>query len=964
MYLHVNRRAVTAVAAFAVGLAVAGVTERADGWFQFEETDDQPIRAIDPAVDRAKGEAALAEARQYMEANRWRQAIEAYETALSYLPGDSEALAGIRRAQAALNEAPIITPVEEELQVQLGRAREEFSAARRRADELLLQGDYNGAEREMLTGQIRLRQSRSLFSQREFNDLNQQAESMLASIDKAREEARLIEEERIKRETDRLRQETRSRELQQRQRLIEENLRRVRQLQMELKYDEALQVIDEILFIDEHNPAALTLRDVIRTTMLYREYSDVMRRKEFGIGRLALDNQEAMIPPQPNISGPGPRSLSGLMEYPADWAQLSLRRTHEAGFQESAANRYVSRVLNTTTIPVDFRGNSLEQVANFLGQVTGQNIYVDWRALDFIGVDRDDPVDLQLNDVSVAAVLDRVLDQVGDDIDRPQWAIQDGIVTISSEETLRKNTVTIVYDIRDLLFEVPYFGNAPELDLSSALSQGAAAAGGGGGGGGGGGFGGGGIGGGGRGGGGGGGGTIFGDPGDEPPRLSREELVEQIVGIIQENVDPEGWRELGGDTGTLQELNGNLIITNTLSNHRTIEGLLSQLREIRALQINVESRFLKVTTGWFEQVGVDLDLYFNTNSAVRNSQLTQDPLAHLSDLFDPNSGRLIDPFRFGQIFDPITGDLLTDRVPWGSIFGTGDGSFEGGFPDIEDLNYTTNGAFAPIRATDGWAPIGLVQDSLGLLNNIADLTGFGEAVMMANPAITVGLQFLDDIQVDLLIEATQADRRSVILTAPRLTFFNGQRAWVAVAVQVAFISALVPITGDAAGAFQPIPGVVSEGVVLDVEGVISADRRYVTMTVVVSESKIVAIREIEVQGAVGGTGVIPGGGTFTATQELPEVAVSLVSTTVSVPDKGTVLLGGQRIVNEIEVETGVPVLSKIPFINRFFTNRLTSKEEETMLILIRPEIIIQQENEDLLFPGLSDTLGGAASYLQ
>jgi general secretion pathway protein D len=236
--------------------------------------------------------------------------------------------------------------------------------------------------------------------------------------------------------------------------------------------------------------------------------------------------------------------------------------------------------------------------------------------------------------------------------------------------------------------------------------------------------------------------------------------------------------------------------------------------------------------------------------------------------------------------------------------------------------------------------------------------------MLANPAITVGLQFLDDIQVDLLIEATQADRRSVILTAPRLTFFNGQRAWVAVAVQVAFISALIPITGDAAGAFQPIPGVVSEGVVLDVEGVISADRRYVTMTVVVSESKIINIREIEVQGAVGGTGVIPGGGGFSATQELPEVAVSLVSTTVSVPDKGTVLLGGQRIVNEIEVETGVPVLSKIPFINRFFTNRLTSKEEETMLILIRPEIIIQQENEDLLFPGLSDTLGGAASYLQ
>ena len=272
---------------------------------------------------------------------------------------------------------------------------------------------------------------------------------------------------------------------------------------------------------------------------------------------------------------------------------------------------------------------------------------------------------------------------------------------------------------------------------------------------------------------------------------------------------------------------------------------------------------------------------------------------------------------------------------------------------------------APLRATQGFTPIGVIQDSLGLLNSVAGLTGFGEAVAMANPALTVAVQFLDDIQVDLLIEATQADRRSVVLTAPRLTFFNGQRAWVAVATQVAFISALIPITGDAAGAFQPIPGVVSEGAVLDVEGVISADRRYVTMTTIVSLSEIINIREIEVQGAVGGIGQVAGvSNTFSATQELPEVQVSLVQTTVSVPDKGTVMLGGLREVTEIAVETGVPVLSKIPFISRFFTNRLTSKNETTLLILIRPEIIIQQENEDLLFPGLSDTLGGVASYLR
>jgi type II secretory pathway component GspD/PulD (secretin) len=338
-----------------------------------------------------------------------------------------------------------------------------------------------------------------------------------------------------------------------------------------------------------------------------------------------------------------------------------------------------------------------------------------------------------------------------------------------------------------------------------------------------------------------------------------------------------------------------------------------------------------------------------------------DPLSHLSDLFDPNTGRLRDPFLFGQVFDPITGDLVANRSPWGSMIGADTGTDTNGLPTID---YNLTGAVAPLRTEQGFSPIPVVQDSLGIINDVADLTGFGEAVALANPAIAIGIQYLDDIQVDLLIEATQADRRSVVLTAPRLTFFNGQRAWVAVADQVSFISALIPITGDAAGAFQPIPGVVNEGVVLDVEGVISADRRYVTMTVLVSLSEIVNIREVEVQGAVGGVGDIEGGADFSATQELPEVEVSLVQTTVSVPDKGTVLLGGTRRVDEIEVESGVPVLSKIPFINRFFTNRLTSKSEKTLLILIRPEIIIQQEHEDMLFPGLSDSLGGAASYLQ
>ncbi|MEI7767357.1 MAG: hypothetical protein WCJ97_07970, partial [Phycisphaerae bacterium] len=55
------------------------------------------------------------------------------------------------------------------------------------------------------------------------------------------------------------------------------------------------------------------------------------------------------------------------------------------------------------------------------------------------------------------------------------------------------------------------------------------------------------------------------------------------------------------------------------------------------------------------------------------------------------------------------------------------------------------------------------------------------------------------------------------------------------------------------------------------------------------------------------------------------------------------------IVGEAEQETGVPFLSKIPGLGRLFTNRTYIKEERTLLILIRPKIIIQREAEEAQF---------------
>ena len=86
--------------------------------------------------------------------------------------------------------------------------------------------------------------------------------------------------------------------------------------------------------------------------------------------------------------------------------------------------------------------------------------------------------------------------------------------------------------------------------------------------------------------------------------------------------------------------------------------------------------------------------------------------------------------------------------------------------------------------------------------------------------------------------------------------------------------------------------------------------------------------------------------------------ITEVRTTVSVPDGGTLLLGGQSISGEIEREADVPVLSKIPFLKRLFTNRGMSKDDLVLLILVKPTIIIQREQEQRQFPLLTTRTNG------
>ncbi|MFM8732707.1 MAG: hypothetical protein ACKOGJ_09400, partial [Phycisphaerales bacterium] len=119
-----------------------------------------------------------------------------------------------------------------------------------------------------------------------------------------------------------------------------------------------------------------------------------------------------------------------------------------------------------------------------------------------------------------------------------------------------------------------------------------------------------------------------------------QELLDQLKQLIYDQVDAN-WAETGQGTGKdrITEFNRNLIVNASPAAQRAIEGLLQQLRAIRALQINIEARLVSVTMDWFEQIGIDFDLYFNTNDRMWSAAKAVDPNFQLKDFFYQPGGR-------------------------------------------------------------------------------------------------------------------------------------------------------------------------------------------------------------------------------------------------------------------------------------------------------------------------------------
>jgi len=185
-------------------------------------------------------------------------------------------------------------------------------------------------------------------------------------------------------------------------------------------------------------------------------------------------------------------------------------------------------------------------------------------------------------------------------------------------------------------------------------------------------------------------------------------------------------------------------------------------------------------------------------------------------------------------------------------------------------------------------------------------------------------KFLEEQDAKQLLDEVKKDRNAKILSSPRVTVLNGQQAMVSVGREVPYISSIQGVTtADGKTDFQKQTEKCFNGLRLEVQPTVSADRKWVTMKAKATLTDLMTLEKIPFKDAPADKNLYT---------QRPKLDVREGSTTVSIPDTGTLVLTGFRKRSGDEVAgEGKPVWD--------------------VLLLLKPTIVIKKPGEaDQAFP--------------
>jgi general secretion pathway protein D len=675
------------------------------------------------------------------------------------------------------------------------------------------------------------------------------------------------------------------------------------QLMDDRRYPEAEVIAKQVQELVPEHSVATQMLVMSRAATRKMMAEEVKYQKELSWLDNLHDVDVAAISPNPNLP----------MQYQEGetWESLSRLRLESRNNREVRLSLQEQEIKKKLPQPVSvkYENRPLSAVLDELQTMTGVPIHVDERALAQVRVTSETPVSIAHENLPLKSVLTLMLDQL-----ELTYVIENDVLMITTQQSKQAKVYPETYRVTDLVTPIPNFTSSYEDGLAGALRaayqmtrpqadvyvtpvssvdlrNGAMAS--------------------------------AMSPNSNPNVLGQYNPMgaqngfglnnpptgggagggsfadfQSLMDLIQTTVVPETWEALGGpSTMAPYPQNLSLVIATTSDVHDQIADLLESLRRLQNLQITIEVRFITLSDTFAEQIGVDFNVEFKDN-------LTRLPQ-------EDDRGVVVG-------FDGL-GGLPT--------------------PDL-DIRFD-NGSFG--------------------LNPPFGAAGLG------TPS-TLGFAILSDIEAFFFLQAAQSDNRTNVMQAPKVTMFDGQFASISDQTQRPFVTSIIPVVGDFAVAQQPVIVVLNEGTQLNVQGIVSDDKRFVRLTLVPFFSQIGDVDTFtyegrrttrnssrDEEGDTNDDGVVDDEDavdtedsedtTVGTTVQLPTFAFTSVSTTVSVPDGGTILLGGIKRLAEGRNERGVPVLSKIPYVSRLFRNVSAGREARSLMLMVTPRIIIQEEEE-------------------
>jgi hypothetical protein len=198
--------------------------------------------------------------------------------------------------------------------------------------------------------------------------------------------------------------------------------------------------------------------------------------------------------------------------------------------------------LNTMLPDLNFTGVSLGEALDFLRDVTGTNVHINWQALEAVGVGRDTTLNLRMRNIPMRKVLKLVLSEAGSD-DLLAYYVDGDVIEITTRELADRDLVTRIYPVDDLIMDVPDF-EGPDMNLQGTSAGGSGNT-----------------------------GVFSGNTNNQQQQnnMTRAERAQALIDMIQAIIQPDIWQENGG-TAAIRFFNGSLIVTAPRSVHEALGG--------------------------------------------------------------------------------------------------------------------------------------------------------------------------------------------------------------------------------------------------------------------------------------------------------------------------------------------------------------------------------------------------------